>query len=87
MNTAGVVPSIRSAWESVLHDRCAAAAAAALASVKETLQPADAAPPDAGGWADRAVEAVADGVRAFEAAAGGGGAAVAAVRARLLDDL
>ena len=88
MNTEGVVPSIRGAWESVVEERCRAAADGALAAARRRL--ADVAsstpPPDAGEWADGACAAIVAGLEEFDARAVGG-AAAAAARTELQSDL
>ena len=52
MNTPSVVPSIKSAWEFVVAERCAAAASSALGAAKAQLDAVVAASPllDAAGW-------------------------------------
>ena len=85
MNTEGVVPTIQSAWESVVEDRCRAVAAAALSSARERLRSAASAPPDAGDWVDLCCDVVVGAIRQFESAAVGGPRAGAARSALLRD--
>ena len=85
MNTEGVVPAIKSAWESVVHERCAAASAGALASAREALRAAVGADelPDAAGWASASWEVRVAALSAFDREAVAGAPRCAEVRAEL----
>ena len=80
MNTPGVVPCIRSAWEHVVQEHAHAASAAALAEATEQLAALAATPPlpEAVAWAARAAELERGALVAFDGRALAGAAAAAA---------
>ena len=68
MNTPGVVPSIPRAWETVVEERCRAAAEAATAVMRAALSAASAqAAPDAPAWAAACCEALGTALERYEA--------------------
>lgn len=70
MNTPGVVPSIPRAWETVVEERCRAAAEVATAVMRAALSAASAqaaAAPDAPAWAAACCEALGTALERYEA--------------------